>query len=94
MISVQPDPDPRLRPPGWQAVPWRRSLVLFRHIRQQPVHSTRTIENRGSLVMLTLNGATTYYLGPEGETGFEYDLARALPATCRQPAGSHCPAYH
>lgn len=34
------------------------------------------IQARGSLVMLTVNGASTYYLGPEGETGFEYELAR------------------
>ncbi len=33
------------------------------------------IEARGSLVMLTVNGASTYYLGAEGETGFEYELA-------------------
>lgn len=33
------------------------------------------IEERGSLTVLTVNGASTYYLGPEGETGFEYELA-------------------
>ena len=33
------------------------------------------IQARGKLVMLTINGATTYYLGPNGESGFEYDLA-------------------
>lgn len=33
------------------------------------------IKARGSLVMLTVNGAATYYLGAEGETGFEYELA-------------------
>jgi len=33
------------------------------------------IRARGSLVMLTVNGASTYYLGAEGETGFEYDMA-------------------
>ncbi len=31
---------------------------------------------RGKLVMLTINGATTYYLGPNGDAGFEYDLAQ------------------
>jgi len=36
------------------------------------------IRASGSLVMLTVNGATTYFLGPEGETGFEYDLAQAF----------------
>jgi membrane-bound lytic murein transglycosylase F len=34
------------------------------------------IQMRGKLDMLTINGATTYYLGPNGEAGFEYDLAR------------------
>ena len=34
------------------------------------------IQERGRLMLLTINGATTYYLGPEGEAGFEYDLAR------------------
>jgi len=34
------------------------------------------VHERGKLVMLTINGATTYYLGPVGEAGFEYDLAR------------------
>lgn len=33
------------------------------------------IEARGALIMLTLNGATTYFVGAEGETGFEHDLA-------------------
>lgn len=34
------------------------------------------IQARGQLVMLTINGATTYYLGPNGDAGFEYDLAQ------------------
>ncbi|QOC21557.1 membrane-bound lytic murein transglycosylase MltF [Wenzhouxiangella sp. AB-CW3] len=33
------------------------------------------IEQRGSLIMLTVNGASTYFLGAEGETGYEYELA-------------------
>lgn len=33
---------------------------------------------RGSLLMLTVNGAATYYWGAEGETGFEYELASAF----------------
>lgn len=35
----------------------------------------KKIQERGSVIMLTVNGASTYYLGPEGETGFEYELA-------------------
>lgn len=34
------------------------------------------IQARGGLIMLTINGASTYFVGAEGETGFEYDLAR------------------
>jgi len=33
---------------------------------------------RGSLTMLTRNGASTYFLGPEGPTGPEYELVRAF----------------
>src|SRR5690625_7063177 len=33
------------------------------------------IRQRGSLVMLTINGASTWYMGSEGEAGFEYELA-------------------
>lgn len=34
------------------------------------------IQRDGVLRLITFNSATTYYLGAEGETGFEYDLAR------------------
>lgn len=34
--------------------------------------------DRGSLVMLTVNGAATYYYGPDGEAGFDYELASAF----------------
>ncbi len=34
------------------------------------------IKARGAMIMLTLNGATTYFIGADGETGFEYDLVR------------------
>jgi membrane-bound lytic murein transglycosylase F len=30
---------------------------------------------RGSITLLTVNGASTYFIGPEGATGPEYDLA-------------------
>ena len=33
---------------------------------------------RGSLTMLTRNSASTYFLGPEGPTGPEYELVRAF----------------
>ncbi|MEM1081921.1 MAG: membrane-bound lytic murein transglycosylase MltF, partial [Pseudomonadota bacterium] len=43
------------------------------------------IAERGRLVMLTINGATTYYLGPEGEAGFDYDLASQFAAELGVP---------
>jgi membrane-bound lytic murein transglycosylase F len=36
------------------------------------------VKRSGELVVLTRNSPTTYYEGPEGPTGFEYDLARAF----------------
>ena len=42
-------------------------------------HATTELEaafDRGRLVMLTINGAATYYLGAGGEAGFEHDLAQ------------------
>ena len=35
-------------------------------------------QQRGSLTLLTRNGASSYFLGPEGGTGPEYDLAAAF----------------
>lgn len=34
------------------------------------------VQNKGQLVVLTRNSPTTYYEGPDGPTGFEYDLAK------------------
>lgn len=34
------------------------------------------IKQKGELVVATRNSPTTYYIGPNGETGFEYDLAQ------------------
>lgn len=36
------------------------------------------IKAKGEILVLTRNGATTYYEGPEGPTGLEYDLAHAF----------------
>jgi membrane-bound lytic murein transglycosylase F len=45
-------------------------------------HDHRTqlerVLERGSLTMLTRNGASTYYLGPDGPTGPEVDMVRAF----------------
>ncbi len=34
-------------------------------------------ERRGSITVLTRNGASSYFIGPDGDTGPEYDLAAA-----------------
>jgi len=36
------------------------------------------VKQRGSLTLLTRNGASSYFLGAEGETGPEYELVRAF----------------
>jgi membrane-bound lytic murein transglycosylase F len=52
---------------------------VFRHEQPQP-DQLQQIRERGSLVMLTRNGASSYFQGPDGETGPEYDLAQAFAA--------------
>ena len=36
------------------------------------------IQKNGELIILTRNTPTTYYIGPDGPTGFEYDLVTAF----------------
>ena len=50
-------------------------LVLLATSGHHRLTELERIRERGKLVMLTINGATTYYLGPNGEAGFDYDLA-------------------
>lgn len=49
--------------------------------------------SRGELVVVTRNGPTSYYVGPHGEAGFEYDLAvefaRHLGVTLRMQRVHH-----
>jgi membrane-bound lytic murein transglycosylase F len=46
----------------------------------QPVDDNKlnAVKRAGELVVLTRNSPTTYYEGPDGPTGFEYDLAHAF----------------
>lgn len=46
----------------------------------QPADKTKlaAVKHGGELVVLTRNSPTTYYEGPDGPTGFEYDLAHAF----------------
>ncbi|MFU8830702.1 MAG: membrane-bound lytic murein transglycosylase MltF, partial [Wenzhouxiangella sp.] len=68
----------RPRLPGFRLCLVALLILVFGTSGDSLVTHVERIESRGSLVMLTLNGATTYYIGAEGETGFEYDLARAF----------------
>jgi len=46
----------------------------------QPTDNSKlaAVKRGGELVVLTRNSPTTYYEGPDGPTGFEYDLAHAF----------------
>jgi membrane-bound lytic murein transglycosylase F len=41
-----------------------------------PVNKLDAVKQSGRLVMLTRNSGTTYYEGPAGPTGFEYEMAK------------------
>lgn len=43
---------------------------------EKPATVLQQIQQQGELVVVTRYSPTTYYVGPNGETGFEYDLAR------------------
>ncbi len=70
----------RFRPrlPSWRLLAMLLLLLLIGTSGDNGLNQLEKIQARGTLVMLTLNGATTYYLGPQGETGYEYDLARSF----------------
>ena len=51
-------------------------LLLFATSGHDRPTQLEQVEKRGSIVMLTRNGASTYYIGPDGETGPEVELAR------------------
>lgn len=50
------------------------SLAPFVIRQSQPPSILEQIQHAGELVVLTRNGPTTFYEGPFGPTGFEYDL--------------------
>jgi len=68
----------RPRLPGRRLLLMLLLVLLFGTSGDNPLTQVERIQARGTLVMLTVNGATTYFLGPQGETGYEYDLARAF----------------
>ncbi|WP_127477535.1 membrane-bound lytic murein transglycosylase MltF [Sulfurivermis fontis] len=44
----------------------------------QPRNELEQVLHTGELVVITTNAATTYYEGPDGPTGMEYDLVRGF----------------
>lgn len=50
-------------------------LALLLGTCSQPPSLLEQVQARGELRVLTRNSPTTYYLGPDGPTGLEYDLA-------------------
>jgi membrane-bound lytic murein transglycosylase F len=51
-------------------------LLLFLFSGNDQPNQLEQVLQRGSLTMLTRNGASSYYLGPEGDTGPEYELVK------------------
>ncbi len=51
------------------------ALVAIPIFSKPELNRLQTIQNQGKLVVLTLNGASTYYLDANGANGFEYHLA-------------------
>ncbi len=52
--------------------------VAFLESNLQVVSNLERVYESGEMVIITRNTPTTYYVGPEGPTGFEYDLAKAF----------------
>ncbi len=55
-------------------------LLPFLYSGQDQSTLLQQAQQRGSLTLLTRNGASSYFIGPEGGTGPEYDLVAAFAA--------------
>lgn len=61
--------------------PWSAALLailaglLFYSGSDTTTH-LQQVSDRGSVIVITRNSPTSYYIGPDGPTGMEYDLAR------------------
>ncbi len=51
-------------------------LVAIPFYSKKPLTHIQRIQNAGALKVLTLNGASTYYMDTDGADGFEYQLSR------------------
>lgn len=57
---------------------WGLSHVLTEESRTILTTALERVQSDGQLTIITRNTPTTYYIGPEGPTGFEYELATAF----------------
>ena len=53
-------------------------LLPFLYSGHDDITRLEQAQQRGSLTLLTRNGASSYFIGPEGGTGPEYDLVAAF----------------
>ncbi len=74
----QPGQRRRWRPrwPGPERLLVALFVLVFGISGDGALNAIEQAQARGVVVMLTLNGASTYYIGTDGETGFEFDLAQ------------------
>lgn len=50
-------------------------IVILGSCTSKPTSQLKQVKRQGELVVVTRNSPTTYYLGPDGYTGLEFDLA-------------------
>lgn len=62
---------------AWIAITWA-ILSVYGCDQSLIRNDLEAIKERGELVLITRNNAACYYEGPNGQTGFEYDLAKAF----------------
>ena len=53
-------------------------MLPFLYSGHDQLNHLQKVLQRGSLTLLTRNGASSYFIGPEGKTGPEYELAAAF----------------
>ncbi len=61
---------------GLKSAAFVAAALLFLYSGHDQPNQLEQVLQRGDLTMLTRNGASTYYLGPEGATGPEVELVR------------------
>ena len=54
---------------------WGLGHVLFLESKELHTSDLERIQHSGEINIITRNTPTTYYIGAEGPTGFEYELA-------------------